>query len=153
MRTRHFRTISGLLLAAWLGGCDTATQAVQGPVPPVPAGEARLYFYRDADVYDGTEVTTVSLNGAPTGASGLGTVFYRDVAPGTYRISVSSDKLYPDQDKTVQVGAGSTTFVKVESQPYWGQSGWEWQGNTFLVAIVDPAIASEQISTLQRTAG
>lgn len=153
MRTRLFRMIPGLLLAAWLGGCDTATQAMQGPVAPVPAGEARLYFYRDANAYDGTQWTTVSLNGVPIGASGLGTVFYRDVVPGTYRIEVRSDKLYPDQDKTVRVAPGSTTFVKVQTQPYWGQSGWLWQGNTFLVAIVDPAIARQQISTLRQTSG
>jgi hypothetical protein len=150
---RFSPVLPSLFLALWLGGCDTATQALEAPIPPITAGEARLYFYRDADVYDGSEWTTVSLNGVPTGASGLGTVFYRDVAPGTYRVGARSDKLYPDQVKTVVVAPGTSTYVKVQALPYWGQSGWQWQGNTFTVSIVNPAMAEHQITTLQRTPG
>jgi hypothetical protein len=71
------------------------------------------------------------------------------VAPGTYAISALSDKLYPDQSKTIAVGGGSTTFVRIETSPTWGQDGMLWQGNTFIVAIVDPAIGQYQIGALR----
>ena len=153
MNFRIFPLISALLLSAALSGCDTATQAVDGREAAVPPGKARLYFYRDAAYYDGLEWTTVSLNGEAVGASGPGTVFHRDIAPGTYRVEARSDKLYPAQVKMVAVAPGSTTYIKVEAQPYWGQSGWLWTGNTFIVAVIDPVIAHYQISTLHPTSG
>ncbi|HUC65127.1 MAG TPA: DUF2846 domain-containing protein [Stellaceae bacterium] len=153
MSARFSPVLLSLFLALWLGGCDTATQALEGPIPPLPAGEARLFFYRDANVYDGLLTTIVSLNGVPVGASELGTVFYRDVAPGTYQIGARSDKLYPDQVKTVAVAPGTTTYVRVQTLPYWGQSGWQWQGNTFIVSIVNPAMAEQEIIPLQHIRG
>jgi hypothetical protein len=153
MSARFSPVLTSLFLALWLGACDTATQALEGPIPPIPAGEARLYFYRDANVYDGLLTTIVSLNGVPTGASALGTVFYRDVAPGTYRIEARTDKLYPAQARTVAVAPGTSTYVRVQTLPYWGQSGWQWQGNTFIVNIVNPAMAEQEISALQRVRG
>ncbi len=154
MRFRIFPLIPALLLLATaMGGCDTATQGVGEAAGGVPPGKARVYFYRDAAYYDGLQWTTVSLNGESVGSSGPGTVFYRDIAPGSYRIEARSDKLYPAQVKTVAVAPGSTTYIKLEAQPYWGQSGWLWTGNTFIVAVIDPAIAHLQISTLRPTSG
>lgn len=153
MKYRIFSLISALLLSVAVSGCDTATQSVDGSAAAVPPGKARLYFYRDAAYYDGLEWTTVSLNGDRVGASGPGTVFYRDVAPGTYRVEARSDKLYPAQVKTVAVAPGSTTYIKVQAQPYWGQSGWLWTGNTFIVAVIDPVIAHYQMSSLRLTSG
>lgn len=153
MSARFSLVIPSLFLALWLGGCDTATQALEGPIPPIPAGEARLYFYRDANIYDGLLTTIVSLNGVPVGASELGTVFYRDVAPGTYRIEARSDKLYPAQFRTVAVAPGTSTYVRVQTLPYWGQSGWQWQGNTFILNIVNPAMAEQEMIPLQRIRG
>jgi hypothetical protein len=138
-----------LLSGLWLAGCDTAPQATAVAGHPMPPGKARLYFYRIADFSVGPQWTTVSLNGVAAGAAGPGTVFYRDVPPGRYRISAWSDRLYPDQDKTMVAAPGSTIFVRVEAQPYWGLSGWLWQGNTFIVAIVTivaPSFGSAQIS-------
>lgn len=153
MRIRFLAAIPALLLAGGLSGCDTTPQMMDGAANAVPPGKARLYFYRDATTYDGLQWTTVSLNGATVGAAAPGTVFYRDVAPGRYQVSARSDKLYPNQAKTVVLGPGTTTFVKVEPQPYWGQTGWLWFGNTFIVAVVDPAVGQDQISSLRLTPG
>lgn len=153
MRRRLFLAIPALFLATWLGACGTGPQAQLGAVPPVPPDKARLYVYRDANVYDALAWTAVSLNGEVVGNSAPGTVFYRDVAPGTYRVEARSDRLYPGQVKTVVVGAETATFVKVEVQPFWGQSPWNWWGNTFVVAIVDPAIGRYQIGGLRLTPG
>lgn len=153
MRSRSLSALLVLLAGLCLAGCDTAPQAPGVAAQAVPPGKARLYFYRVADFYDGPEWTTLSLNGVAVGTTGPGTVFYRDVSPGRYLIAASSDKLYPDQTKTVVVAPGSTIFVRVEAQPYWGQTGWLWQGNTFIVAIVAPALGSAQISNLSLTPG
>jgi hypothetical protein len=86
------------------------------------------------------------------GSSAPGTVFYRDVAPGTYEVEVRSDELYPNQFKTVRIAPGSITFVKIQEQPLWGQSGPD-QGATFVVTIIDPAIGSAEISRLRLVPG
>jgi hypothetical protein len=150
MKIRRF--LAAFVLAALLGSCDTAPQAAV-TAPPVAPDKARLYFYRDANIYDALVWTAVSLNGQRVGDSAPGTVFYRDVAPGTYRIEARSDKLYPGQPRTVVVGPGTTTFIKVQVLPSWGQSGRQWQGNTFAVAIVDPAVGRYQIGNLRLTPG
>ena len=80
-------------------------------------------------------------------------MFYRDVAPGVYRIAVDSEKLYPDQVKAVMVDAGSTTFIKVVGLPFWGQSGVQWWGYTFTVAVIAPAIGQYEIGPLHLTSG
>jgi hypothetical protein len=136
-----------------LFGCGIPPQP-QLALPPVSPAKARLVVYRTANSpYDGLEWTAVSLNGIRADDSGPGTVFYRDVAPGTYEIGVRSDQLYPDQSKTVAVAPGSTTFVRIVSLPYWGQSGVQWQGNTFVVAIVEPAIGQYEIGPLKLRPG
>src|SRR5260370_13933299 len=135
-------------LSAALIGCDIAPQQKLA-LPAVPATRARLIFYRAANPYDGLVWTRVSLNGERVGASAPGTGFYRDLAPGTYQVEVDSEELYPHQLKTVAVQAVTTTFVKVVGLPYWGQSGAQWAGSTFIVAVIDPAIAQSAIGPLQ----
>jgi hypothetical protein len=154
MTTRCFAAISGMFLLISLGACDTAPQPWDEKAASPPAsGKARIYVYRNATVYDSTVWTAVSLNGTVVGNSAPGTVFYRDIASGTYRLEARSDKLYPGQVKTIALAPGATMFVEVEGQPFWGQTSWEWQGSTFTIAIVDPAIGRARISALTLTPG
>ncbi|HUJ97778.1 MAG TPA: DUF2846 domain-containing protein [Stellaceae bacterium] len=118
-----------------------------------PAGLARFYFFRSGSVYDSQQWTAVSLNRQKVGDSAPGGVFYRDVPPGRYEIEVRSDKLYPNQFKTVVVAPGSTTYVAVQNLPHWSQGGWQTQGTTFAVSIVDPTLAVRQIAALCPTRG
>jgi hypothetical protein len=153
MTTRWILTICTLALAGGLGSCGTASQPPAAVASPVPAGMARFYVLREPTIYDSPTWTAVSLNGEVAGSSAPGTVFYRDVAPGTYRVEARSDKLYPDQVKTVVVRPGSATFVRVDNLPNWGQSPRQWQGTTFTVEIIDPAIGQLEIGKLQLTPG
>jgi hypothetical protein len=153
MTTRWILTICTLALAGGLGGCGTASQPPAAVASPVPAGMARFYVLREPTIYDSPTWTAVSLNGEVAGSSAPGTVFYRDVAPGTYRVEARSDKLYPDQVKTVVVRPGSATFVRVDNLPNWGQSPRQWSGTTFTVEIIDPAIGRVEIGKLQLTPG
>jgi hypothetical protein len=153
MTMRRMLAASTLVLAGWLAGCDTAPQPPAAALSPTPGATARFYILREPTIYDSPTWTTVSLNGEVAGSSAPGTVFYRDVTPGTYRVEARSDKLYPDQVKTVVVRPGSTTFVRVDNVPNWGQSPRQWQGTTFTVEIIDPAIGQIEIGRLQMTPG
>jgi hypothetical protein len=133
-------------------GCGAASQQKLA-LPTVAATQARLIFYRGGNPYDGLIWTKISLNGESIGASAPGTVFYRDVAPGVYQIGVDSEKLYPDQVKAVAIDAGSTTYVKVMSAPYWGQSGVQWWGYTFTTAVIAPAVGQSEIGPLRLISG
>ncbi len=120
--------------------------------PPVP-DKARLYIYRDATTYGSQNWTTVSLSGVKLGDIAPGTIFYRDLAPGTYQLEVRSDRLYPDQFNRVTLTAGSITFAKVEEARSWGASGMGAKGTTFVVRIVDPRIGTSEIGRLRLVEG
>jgi len=149
------RACSFLVLAVGLLSLLACSATPLEPVlaSPPPADKARLYIYRDATAYGSQLWTPVSLDRARVGDTAPGTVLYRDVAPGTYEVEVRSDKLYPDQFKTVRLAPGSTTFVKIQEQPLWGASGFSRQGTTFVVAIIDPAIGTAEISRLRLVPG
>lgn len=140
-------------LAASLLGCQSALQDPLLAVSGAPAGTGRLYFYRQNDFYDALVWTAVTLNGDVIGSSAPGSVFYRDVAPGTYRIDTRADQLYPGQAKTVVVKTGVTVFVRVASAGNYGKSNLSWRGNAFVIQIVDPAIARIQMGRLELTQG
>ena len=140
---------SALALAACAGGGGPHP----GAEPALAPDKARLYVYRDFALPSDSPVwTTVSLDRRPLGEAAPGTVFYRDVPPGTYEIEVRSDKLYPNQFKTVRLAAGSRTFVKIDQLSFWGNSR-NWQGTTFVVTIVDPALGARQIAPLHLSSG
>jgi Protein of unknown function (DUF2846) len=153
MMRRRFLGALAPGMAAILLGCDSAPQDPLLGVAGVPAGKGRLYIYRENKFYDALVWTAVSLNGTVVGSSAPGSVFYRDVAPGTYRIAARSDQRYPDQAKTVVVTPGMTVFVRIAVAPAYGKSDLQWLGNTFVVQIVDPAVARLQMSRLELTRG
>jgi len=137
---------------ASLSACSTAPSESVVISPP-PSDKARLYVYRDATIYGSQVWTEVSLDRAPLGSSVPGTVFYRDVAPGTYEVEVRSDNLYPDQFKTVTLAPGSVSFVKIEEQPSWGKSAFGFKGTTFVVVIIAPAIGKAETGVLRLVPG
>lgn len=153
MMRRRFLCALAPGLAASLLGCESAPQDPLLGVAGVPAGMGRLYIYRENKFYDALVWTAVSLNGVVTGSSAPGSVFYRDVAPGTYRIEARSDQLYPDQAKTVVVKPGMTVFVRIAVAAAYGKSDLHWVGNTFVVEIVAPSVARLQMSRLELTQG
>jgi hypothetical protein len=148
-----FRSLAVLALGALSLLSCTAAQCERPASAPPPAGMARFYFFRSGSAYDSQQWTTVSLNRQKVGDSAPGSVFYRDVPPGRYEIEVRSDKLYPNQFKTVVVAPGSTTYVQVQNLPHWSQGGWQTQGTTFAVSITDPALAVRDVAALCPTQG
>jgi len=60
-------------------------------VPPIPQGETRVWFYRDAGVYDSQQQPYIPMNGLIIGVSQPRGSFYLDVRPGFYHVAPSSN--------------------------------------------------------------
>jgi hypothetical protein len=84
--------------------------------PRIPAGEARLWFYRDGGPYEIQASPYLRLNGRVTGISEPDGTFYRDVTPRPYVVTVDSylDN-YVDQFTSIDLAAGQEAYVKVLS--------------------------------------
>lgn len=144
-----------VVLVLALAGCIAQNSTLpvfataERSLPPPAPGTARLFFYRLLEPSEPALGTTVMLNEKPVGFSRNGTVLYRDVPPGNYFVSVARSGPYPYQFKTVQVAAGQTWYFRIESLASWSCSGKPTcRGDTFVVAIVDPARARAEIAPL-----
>ncbi|MGH7014186.1 MAG: DUF2846 domain-containing protein [Stellaceae bacterium] len=155
--TRHLLLALGLFLA----GCIPQNPALptfataERTLPPPAPGMARLFFYRLLEPNEPALGTAVMLNGKTVGFSRNGTVLYRDVTPGSYFVSVASPGPYPYQFKTVQVQAGQVWYFRIESLASWSGCSVRGpcRGDTFVVAIVDPAQARVEIAPLGLLSG
>ena len=140
-----------LLLALAAAGCvgPPTFDQVSATLPPIPAGEARIFVYRAYEPYQSLSWVPVFFNGVTTGAVGPGQVLMRDVPAGTYTIEPKSEGLWPNQAKTVRVGAGDVVYAKIESF-----NGLDPVGNsddlqaTFVVVLMDPVAARREIGPL-----
>ena len=138
------------LVSACAGGGAPAGPTfaeVASQLPPVPPDRARLFFYRDYEPYESLGRPYVLLNGEVAGISEPGGAFYRDVAPGRYLVSVKSNTFYPGQDKTVDIRAGQTAYVKVESLRSYNSGDNFYDPDTFAVVVVDPADGQRDIAS------
>jgi hypothetical protein len=157
---RRLVLLAALAAAGSLAACaglpkpypDLKTYSDVAPGLPPPAhGMARIYFYRTLSYYDIQDGTNVYLNGKEVGFSRIGTVFYRDVPPGSYLISVLSRGQYPNQFKTIQAKPGQIWYARIESLKSWSgtdDSGPDVRGNTFVVSLVAPMVGNQEIQDL-----
>jgi len=124
-----------------------------GPLPPLPPGMARLVLYRPLEYYTTNAMTMAYLNGTPVGITQNGGVFYRDVAPGQYDISVDSPGPYPNQFKSVVVGAGNVVYARIGTLPKAPCPsrfiGGDCMTDTFIVTIVDPVMGFQEVHGLR----
>lgn len=144
---------ASLLVAACAGGPPGPTYSqVAQTIPTLPAGEARIFFFRDYEPYESLARPWIYLNGQKVGVSEPGGVYYRDVAPGTYRIRVDSEGQYWNQFKTTSLAAGDVRYVKIESLRSWDE-GDDFDRDTFVVALIGPPVAQRQIAGLRYVSG
>ncbi len=141
-----------LASACAAGPPGTPYSQVAQTIPAVPAGEARVYFFRDYEPYESLARPWIYLNGQKAGVSEPGGVYYRDVQPGTYQIKVDSQGLYWNQFKTVTLAAGDVEYVKIESLRSWDESD-QSDRDTFVVALIGPPVAQRQIADLRYVSG
>lgn len=154
-----------LLLALALGACAAGGPtfgSAAATIPPLPPGEARIFFYRWLEPYETLTPTTAYLNGNPVGVTEPGAVLYRDVPPGKYLVSVFSEGIYPNQFKTIELRAGEVAYARVESLSSWvpcgtggGKLGAATEGcdSTFVVQFIDPVEATYEMNGLRLIAG
>jgi hypothetical protein len=100
--------------------CTQSSWTSSAAIPPSPAGDARLWFFRDSRPRETQTSPCLRLNGQIVGISQHNGAFYRDVAPGHYAVTIhrylSTDfGQFADIDLTV----GQEAHVKVLAQGHW----------------------------------
>src|ERR1700747_2117317 len=110
--TMEVKWMSGLLLLA--AGCaDPSTTAqVSAAAPPVPAGQARIWFYRPLELSESLNLANIDVNSRYFGSVANGGVFYRDVSPGHYHIAPQSYGQDFNQDQDVDLAARKQVYCK-----------------------------------------
>lgn len=139
---------SGLLLIA--AGCTQPPATAQLPIAalPVPAGQARIWFYRDWEPSESLNLANIDVNGSYFGSVANGGVFYRDVSPGHYHIAPQSYGQDFNQDKDVDLAAGQQVYCKIASLRSWEEGGdvAVFDRDTFYVWLIAPQVAQAAIS-------
>ena len=128
-------TTAVLLLAA---NCAPLPPTSSVVIPPIPAGDARLWFYRDGGPRETQDRPYLRLNGQIAGTSEPNGAFYRDVAPGHYAVTVDSYlNTYVNQFADIDLTAGQEAYVKVLSQGQWvgGEVGGAYVENFYTQVI------------------
>ena len=137
------------LLAALLAGALLASAGatvVSGGPPP---GHARIWVYRASQPHVSLARTYVRFNGRPVGVSEPGGAFYRDVLPGTYRITVDSRGRDANQFASVRVRAGQQVYVEVDAVRFSNCMGGARGGScppTFYTRVRPRGVAASAIA-------
>jgi len=126
-------------------------------IPPIPPGDARVWFYRPIDAYDSMATPYIRMNDAIVAVSVPNGASFRDVPAGPYHITVDSYGKDFNQDKDVQLAAGQELFVEIVSLRNWvpigggggdagGGSSGDYGRNTFYVWLMPADKAREAVA-------
>ena len=154
MPPRLLLPTGALLLLLALAACASPPPTASVSIPPIPAGAARVWFYRPVDAYDSLSTPYIRMNDAIVGVSLPNGASYRDVAAGQYHISVDSYLGSPQQDQNVTLAPGQEVYVKVISQRSWIQggsgsgegAGGDYTKDTFYVFLIPPEVARADVA-------
>jgi len=146
---RLLKTVAGLLLLATTS-CASVPPTAAVAVPPIPAGQARAWFYRDPWVYDCQGTPYIRMNEGIFGVSQVGGASYRDVPPGQYL--VRTDNYLGDFNSTRQVYLfpGQQAYFKVLCLTNWitggGKNDAGYSRDTFYVWEIPPEVAQADVA-------
>ena len=150
--TRLLTAGAGPLLLA-IASCAPLPPTVVVAVPPVPAGEARVWFYRDLGPYDGLGTPFLRMNGAIVGVSEPGGALYRDVAPGQYHVTVDNYLGDFNSTREVYLFPGQQSYFKIVSLKNWiaggNRFGSDFHRDTFYVREIPPEVAQGDVARSQ----
>ena len=107
---RWLQWVSGVLLIA--AGCAQSLAAIAAP--QVASGQARIWFYNGYDTRRSTgSVPSIVVNGSYVAAAPPGTVFYRDVLPGHYDITIPDPHGFKHQSAQFDLAVGQQAYIKI----------------------------------------
>jgi hypothetical protein len=146
---RLIAAAQGALLLA-MAGCAQPAVTASVSIPPIPAGEARIWFYRNYEPYAGKGLPAIAANDGYVGAAELGGVFYRNVPPGHYHVTVQTNGVDFNQTADLDLAAGQDGYVKIVSNPEWvtGGARTEYERATFYAWRIPNEIAQADIARL-----
>ena len=137
-----------LMLAAT--SCAPLPPTAAVAVPPLPAGEARVWFYRDWGPYDALGTPYLRMNGAIVGVSEPGGAMYRDLAPGQYHVTIDNYLSDPDQSRYVYLFPGQQAYFKIVSLKNWIANGnrfaSDFHRDTFYLWQIAPEVAQGDVA-------
>ena len=145
---------AALLLLAGCAGPSAAPGS--SAAMSVPAGSARIWFYRDYAPAVSRTLAPVALNGRASGyVLPDGSAFYRDVSPGRYHVTVESEIKDRNQAKDFDLPAGQEAFVKILASNSWESGGdtTVYGRETFYVSLVSPQVARAELATRSLVGG
>jgi hypothetical protein len=149
---RLLQTAMGLLLCAT--GCSPLPPTAAVAVPPIPAGEARAWFYRDPGPYDCVGTPYIRMNEAIVGVSQIGGASYRDVAPGQYLVAADSYLTAPNQTRYAYLFPGQQAYFKIVCLQNWimgggGRADYGYSRDTFFIWEIPPEVAQGDVARSQ----
>jgi hypothetical protein len=84
-------------------------------LPMPPADLARVWFVRQYQPGENLSTPMIFVDGAPLASSLPGTIFYRDVAPGTHTFTVETCGTDVNQSQTLQLLPGGQAELEIQS--------------------------------------
>jgi hypothetical protein len=147
------------LMVAVLSDCtpQVTVASSQAQIPAIAPGTARVWFLRGWDAPSGqtfvyAAAPIVYADGASVGSIPVGSSFFRDFPPGTYRFTVEPFGLPTAQATTVQLEAGTQSYLQAQWIASWvegfPEAGFGFSPNTFAVLAMSPQVAQAYLPTL-----
>ena len=134
-----------IALLAIAANCTQLPPTSSVTIAPIPAGDARIWFYRDGGPREAQERPYLRLNGQIAGISEPNGAFYRDVMPGHYAITVDSYlSTYVNQFAVIDLSSGEETYIEILSQ---GQRVSDRAGReNFFTRVIPAETARTEVS-------
>jgi hypothetical protein len=155
LRLSSATAAAGLLLAMTACAQQPASLAA-ATLPPIPAGEARIWVYRTYEPYADHGLPAVYANGGTIGSAQLGGAFYRDVAPGRYHMTVQTYGVDFNQSSDVDLAAGQQAYIRIVSLPSWEEgnnSRRTYERPTYYAWLILPQVAAAEVAPLAFNGG
>jgi hypothetical protein len=106
-----------LVLGCWfiaIGEAGSADAASPDQAPPIPAGQARVWFLRQLSPGTDWDAPMIYANRVPLAISPQQSAFYRDFMPGPYVFSV--ENCLPERQASYQVNLTPGDQIALEVQ-------------------------------------